>query len=136
MLSSSSILCLRWSLFPRAFVREVWLRHSVTRHLGFDIARSKYRPKNGFTRKSTRFRALELTRELDVSDDIQAQLYLEAMKMRIRELEVELEKNDASNQDTEDLNAKLVRKIEMLKANYHRIASGLERIRQLQLSQQ
>ena len=71
-----------------------------------------------------------------MSDDNQAQLYLEAMKMRIRELEVELEKNDASDQDTENLNARLVRKIEMLKANYHRISSGLERFRQLQLSQQ
>ena len=84
----------------------------------------------------TRFGALELTRDLDVLDDIQAQLYLEAMKMRIRELEVELEKNDASDQDTEKLNARLIRKIAMLKANYHRISSGLERFRQLQLSQQ
>ena len=83
----------------------------------------------------TRFGALELTRDLDVSDDIQAQLYLEAMKMRIRQLEVELEKNDVSNQDTEDLNVRLVRKITMLRANHHRIVSGLKRIRQLQLSQ-
>ena len=82
-LSSSSILYLSPVLLPRAFVREVWLRHSITRHLGFDIARSKYHPKMGSRGKSTRFGALKLTRELDVLNDIQAQLYLEAMKMRI-----------------------------------------------------
>ena len=85
----------------------------------------------GSRRKSARLEARELTRELEMSEGIQAQLYQDAQKVRIRELRVELEKDVASNQDIEDLNASLVRRINMLKANYYRIIAGLERRRQL-----
>ena len=87
-------------------------------------------------RISARQEALELTRELETSEGVQAQLFEDAQKMRIGELKTELEKEVASNQDIEDLNASLIRKIEMIKATYCRIIAGLERYRQLQLSKQ
>ena len=71
-----------------------------------------------------------------MSVEIQAQLIQDAQKTRIRELRAELERVVASNQDIEDLNASLVRKIEMIKANYYRIIAGLEKYGQLQLSKQ
>ena len=82
-------------------------------------------------RKSARLEALELTRELEMSVDVQAQLIHDAQKTRSRELRVELARVDASNQDIEDLNASLVREINMLKANYYMIIASLERRRQL-----
>ena len=69
-------------------------------------------------------------------EGVQAQLFADAQKTRIGELRTVLEKEVASNQDIEDLNARLVRKIEMIKVNYYRIITGLERYRQLQLSKQ
>ena len=90
----------------------------------------------GSRRKSARQEALELTRELETSEGVQAQLYEDAQKSRIEEMKTELEELVASNQDVEDLNARLVRKIEMIKANYGRIVMGLEKFRQLQLSRQ
>ena len=81
----------------------------------------------GSRRKSARLEALELTRELEMSEGVQAQLFADAQKTRIGELRTVLEKEVASNQDIEDLNARLVRKIDMLKANYGRIIAGLEK---------
>ena len=75
---------------------------------------------------------MELTRELEMSENIQAQLIEDAQKTRIRELRAGLERVVASNQDIEDLNARLVLKIEMIKA----LVAGLEKFHQLQLSRQ
>ena len=71
-----------------------------------------------------------------MSEGVQAQLFADAQKTWIGELRTVLEKEVASNQDIEDLNARLVRKIEMIKANYDRLIAGLEKYRQLQLSRQ
>ena len=71
-----------------------------------------------------------------MSEGVQAQLFADAQKTRIGELRTVLEKEVASNQDIEDLNARLVRKIEMIKANYDRLIAGLEKYHQLQLSRQ
>ena len=71
-----------------------------------------------------------------MSEGVQAQLIQDAQKTRIRELKTVLEREIASNRDIEVLNARLVRKIEMIKANYDRLIAGLEKYRQLQLSRQ
>ena len=86
----------------------------------------------GSRRISVRQEALELTRELETSEGVQAQLFEDAQKTRIGELRTVLEKEVASNQDIEDLNARLVLKIEMIKA----LVAGLEKFHQLQLSRQ
>ena len=80
----------------------------------------------GSRRKSARLEARELIRELELSEGIQAQLHQDAQKVHIRKLRVNLKKEIASNQEIEDLNASLVRQINMLKANYFRIIYGLE----------
>ena len=85
----------------------------------------------GSRRKSARLEARELVRELELSEGVQAQLYQDAQKVRIRELRVKLKEDVASNQDIEDLNASLVRKINVLKANYYMIIASLERRHQL-----
>ena len=64
----------------------------------------------GSRRKSARLEARELVRELELSEGVQAQLYQDAQKVRIRELRVNLKRGIASNQEIEDLNASLVRK--------------------------
>ena len=71
-----------------------------------------------------------------MSEGVQAQLFADAQKIQIGELRTILEKEVASNQDIEDLNARVALKIEMIKANYGRIVAGLEKYRQLQLSRQ
>ena len=80
----------------------------------------------GSQRKSARLEARELIRELELSEGVQAQLYQDAQKVHIRKLKVNLKKEIASNQEIEDLNASLVRQINMLKANYFWIIYGLE----------
>ena len=80
----------------------------------------------GSRRRSARLEARELVRELELSEGVQAQLFQDAQKVRIRELRVNLKREITSNQEIEDLNVNLVRKINMLKANYYRIIFGLE----------
>ena len=86
----------------------------------------------GSQRKSARLEALELTREIEMSEGVQAQLFADAQKTRIGELRTVLEKEVASNQDIEDLNARVALKIEVIKA----FVAGLEKFHQLQLSRQ
>ena len=80
--------------------------------------------------------ALELIRELETGDGVQAQLYVDAQKSLLDELETELKELVETNRDIEDLNARLVRKVQMVKDNYGRLIAGLERFRQQQLSRQ
>ena len=80
--------------------------------------------------------ALELIRELEIGDGVQAQLYVDAQKSLLDELETELKELVETNRDIEDLNARLVRKVQMVKDNYGRLIAGLERFRQQQLSRQ
>ena len=80
--------------------------------------------------------ALELIRELEIGDGVQEQLYIDAQKSRVDELETELKELVETNRDIEELNAKLARKVQMVKDNYGRLIAGLERFRQQQLSRQ
>ena len=70
-----------------------------------------------------------MTRDLEIDEGVQAQLWIDARKARVDQLERELRKVLEENRGIEDLNARLVRKINMLKANYARIVAGLERFR-------
>ena len=73
--------------------------------------------------------AQSLTRDLETDEEVQAQHWIDAKKARVDQLERELRKVLEENRDIEDLSARLVRKINMLKANYARIVAGLERFR-------
>ena len=73
--------------------------------------------------------ARSLTRDLEIDGEVQAQLWIDAKKARVDQLERELRRLLDDNRGIEELNSRLVRKINMLKANYGRIIAGLERFR-------
>ena len=70
---------------------------------------------------------LDLTRDLENDEGVQAQLWIDAQQTRADRLERELRKLHEKNRNIEAFNSKLVRKIDMLKANHGRIVAGLER---------
>ena len=70
-----------------------------------------------------------LTCELELDGEVQNQLWIDAKKERVEQLERELRLSLDSNRGTEELNSRLVGKISMLKENYERIVNGFERFR-------
>ena len=58
---------------------------------------------------------------------MQAQLWIEAQHTQADRLEKELKKLHEKNRNIEAFNSKLVKKVDMLKANHARIVAGLER---------
>ena len=80
--------------------------------------------------------ALDLTRDLENDEGVQAQLWIEAQQTRADRLEKELKKLHEKNRNIEAFNSKLVKKIDMLKANHARIVAGLERFRKQLISNQ
>ena len=64
---------------------------------------------------------------METDEEVQAQLSIDAKKARVDQLERELRRVVEENRGIEELNSRLVRKINMLKANYARIVMGLER---------
>ena len=71
--------------------------------------------------------ALSLTRDLETDEGVQAQLWIDARKARVDQLERELRKVLEENRGIEGLNSRLVRKINMLQANHARFVAGLAR---------
>ena len=80
--------------------------------------------------------ALRLTRDLETDKGVQAQLWIDARKARVDQLERELRKVLEENRGIEALNSRLVRKINMLKANHARLVAALERFRRQMIRNQ
>ena len=66
-----------------------------------------------------------LTCELELDGEVQSQLWINAKRERVGQLERELRISLENNRGTEELNSRLVGKISMLKENYERIVKGL-----------
>ena len=72
--------------------------------------------------------ALDLTRELETSEGVQHQLWVEARKAQSAALKVELREVTEANQRMEEGHLESERKIQLLKYNHGQIMATWERV--------